>query len=170
MRADTGAGCIVHLPKELLTDQTGYAYWRQCACSCLASGHFDLLAVGNEPTGIYHGNWARDTPPTRSGGLLPTYGEARGLPAAATCPVSGGLRRGRSLRLCSRLTILGFGRLDMAHFTVQMERQDVGGPHGVPVGTQTADWAVVVPPSRFVLVSAPRTGARGVRLILQHDL
>ena len=37
----------------------------------------------------------RDTPPTRSGGLLPTYGEAQRFPTAATCPVSRALRRRR---------------------------------------------------------------------------
>jgi len=58
MRADTGAGRIVHPSKDLLTDQTGYTYWQQSVFSYLTSGQFDLAVTGNEPTGIYHENWA----------------------------------------------------------------------------------------------------------------
>jgi hypothetical protein len=58
MRADTGAGRVVHRPKKLLSNRTGYTYWRQCAFSWLTGGQFDLLVIGNEPTGIYHENWA----------------------------------------------------------------------------------------------------------------
>lgn len=57
MRADTMSGRVVHPSKELLADRTGYAYWRQCVSSYLASDQFDLLVAGNEPTGIYHENW-----------------------------------------------------------------------------------------------------------------
>jgi len=58
MRADTGAGRVVHSSQALLADQSGYAYWHQCVSSYLAGGQFDLLVAGNEPTGIYHENWA----------------------------------------------------------------------------------------------------------------
>ena len=33
MRADTGAGRIVHPPKELLANRIGYTYWQQCLSS-----------------------------------------------------------------------------------------------------------------------------------------
>jgi hypothetical protein len=33
MRADTGAGRVVHPSHPLLADQSGYAYWQQCVCS-----------------------------------------------------------------------------------------------------------------------------------------
>jgi len=59
MRAVTGAGRIVHPPKELLANQTGYAYFQQCLLSWLTGGQFDLIVIGNEPTGIYHENWCR---------------------------------------------------------------------------------------------------------------
>jgi hypothetical protein len=58
MRADTGAGRVVHPPKALLAYQEGYAYWRDCVRGYLAGGSFDLLVAGNEPTGIYHENWS----------------------------------------------------------------------------------------------------------------
>jgi transposase len=59
MRADTGAGRVVHPPRELTTDQKGYRYWQQCLLSYLTGGQFDLLIVGHEPTGIYHESWCR---------------------------------------------------------------------------------------------------------------
>jgi hypothetical protein len=59
MRADTGAGRVVHPPKDLLANRTGYAYWQQCVLSWLTGGQFDLLVTGHEPTGIYHENWCR---------------------------------------------------------------------------------------------------------------
>ena len=59
MRADSGAGRLVHPPKELLANRIGYAYWQQCLSSWLTGGQFDLLVIGNEPTGIYHENWCR---------------------------------------------------------------------------------------------------------------
>jgi hypothetical protein len=57
MRAETGAGRVVHPPQKLLSNRIGYTYWRQCALSWLTGGQFDLLVTGHEPTGIYHENW-----------------------------------------------------------------------------------------------------------------
>ena len=57
----------------------------------------------------------------------------------------------------------------MAQLAIQMERQNVGCAHRIPVRTQTADWTGVSPSSRFVLVSALWAGARGVGLVLQLD-
>jgi hypothetical protein len=72
--------------------------------------------------------------------------------------------------LPERLTILWFSRMDMAHFAFQIERQDVGSAHCVPVRTQTADRTDVSPSPRFVLLPASWAGARAVGLILQLDL
>jgi transposase len=58
-RADSGAGRNVHLPQPLTTDQVGYTYWQQCLRSYLSSGHFDLIVLGYEPTGVYHETWSR---------------------------------------------------------------------------------------------------------------
>ena len=46
MRADTGAGRVVHPPKDLLANRTGYTYWRQCMLSWLTDGQFGLLEPG----------------------------------------------------------------------------------------------------------------------------
>ena len=69
-----------------------------------------------------------------------------------------------------RLTILWFGWSNLTQLVVQMERQNVGCAHRVPVRTQTADRADIVPRPRSVLVPAPRTGARRVCLTLQLHL
>jgi len=58
MRADTGAGRVVHPSHPILSNRSGYAYWQQSVFSYLASNQFDLVVAGNEPTGIYHENWA----------------------------------------------------------------------------------------------------------------
>ena len=59
MRAESGAGVLLHPPKPLPTNYEGYREWQQCLHSHCADGQFDLLVVGHEPTGIYHETWCR---------------------------------------------------------------------------------------------------------------
>lgn len=58
-RADTASGRMVMAPQEFSTTQEGYLLWRQQLRSNLNSGQFDLVILGNEPTGIYHEAWTR---------------------------------------------------------------------------------------------------------------
>lgn len=60
MKAETGAGRVVHEPTPLTTDMGGYFYWSHCLSSYLTSGEFDLVVTAHEPTGVYHENWCRN--------------------------------------------------------------------------------------------------------------
>lgn len=58
-KMETGAGRVIHEPKELLANYEGYFYYGHCLRHYLTCGEFDLVFTGHEPTGIYHETWCR---------------------------------------------------------------------------------------------------------------
>jgi len=58
-RADTAAGREIHRPTPLTTNQVGYDRLLGHLRHYLSDGHFDLVILGHEPTGIYHETWSR---------------------------------------------------------------------------------------------------------------
>ncbi len=53
----TLTGQVLVAPLKIQTLKSGYDFFTQKLDQLLASGHFDLILMGHEPTGIYHEAW-----------------------------------------------------------------------------------------------------------------